>query len=591
VSEDKPAEPASEAKPAVAPSRLSRRRKIVLALLGALLLGGGSSFARWGVPRIAAGREARVEGAALHRCLFGNPPAPGENAAKRLRRILLSAAGLPDEGRPRPEGEAWPGRCTPHARALADALGRAGSTRSAPPDDLMQKVLAKARDTTSPTDFPLDALWNMAEGDGPEDVPKPPTPASPLDLDAPNFAERIAFSDHSTDFVPGRGLRLVFRGDRAGPQLACALPEGLGEASCAPIEARVRARVPRPVLWPAADDQAPSLVTDRSSARSTFYRTDTGQAFGAEYRVAGGYAAAGGLVGLVEVEVGTKGEEKALWLVRYRGEENLGRTKIEPKPRARWSNVSVLGDRLVWMEPRGTRPHLFMRQLGAQLGPIEDAGELPHDAVKLSACRGRDGIALLARDGGSVWITFRDERGGSPLRRVDEPARPPDAEVLDTSFTCDESSAAATVVLESRASAKASYEVRRIRCSKEGCEVGRVALDDLQEGRDELVRPEALPRDKPVLGASLGDAMLVVWRTAAAGVRARIARPDEIARAPELVIYDEQSQDVNGAGRLHAMRLYARPGAALLLLHAVSGIKAIRIGADGSFRALRASGG
>ncbi|UQA54711.1 hypothetical protein [Polyangium aurulentum] len=591
MSEDKPAEPAGEAKPAAAPRGLSKRKKIALAVLGALLLGGGSAFARWGVPRIVAGREAKGAGAALHRCLFGNPPAPGENAARRLRRILLSAAGLPGEARPRPEGDAWPGRCAPHARKLADALQRAGSAKIAPPDDLMQKVLAKARDTTSPTEFPLDALWAMAEGDGPEDVPKPPTPASPLDLDAPNFAERIAFADHSSDFVPGRGLRLIFRGDHAGPMLACALPEGLADASCAPIDPRARARAPRPLLWPAADDGGPSLVTDRSSARSTFYRTDTGQAFGAEYRVAGGYAAEGGLVGLVEVEVGTKGEEKALWLARYQDDKALGRTKIEPKPRARWANVSVLGDRLVWMEPRGRRPHLFVRHLGAQLGPIEDAGELPHDAVKLSACKTREGIALLARDGSSVWITFRSERGGSPLRRVDEPARPAGAEMLDASFTCEDSTAAATVVLRSRASDKASYEVRRIRCSKEGCEIGRVALDDLNEGRDPLVREEPLPRDVPVLGASIGDAMLVVWRTAAAGVRARLARPDEIGNAPDLVIYDEQSQDVNGAGRLHAMRLYARPGAALLLLHAVSGIKAIRIGADGSFRALRAKGG
>jgi hypothetical protein len=562
----------------------------VLAVLGALLLGGGSVFARWGVPRIVARDDATHVGAALHRCLFGTPPAPGEAPGRRLRRILLSAAGLPGKDRPRPDGEAWPGRCTVHARALADALGRAGQKEIAPPDDLMQKVLAKARDTNAPADFPLDALWAMAASDGgPEDVIKPPTPASPLDLDAPNFAERIAFADHSTDPIPGRGLRIVFKGDHAGPQLGCALPEGLAEASCAPIHPRARAS--RPLLWPGADDKGPALVSDRGSARSTFYRTDTGQAFGGEYRVAGGYAAEDGLVGLVEVEVGPSGEEKALWLARYQNEKALGRTKIEPRPRARWANVSVLGDRLVWMEPRGSRPHLFVRQLGAELGPIEDAGQLPHDAVKLSACRTREGLALLARDGGSLWITFRGERGGSPMRRVDEPLRPPAAEVVDRAFTCEDTTSAETVVLRSKKGAKASYEVRRIRCAKEACEVGRVTMDEMLEDRDELAREEALGREAPVLAASLGDRLLVVWRTAHAGVRARLARPDEIASAPDLVLYDEQSQDVNGAGRLHALRLYARPSAALLLLHALSGIKAIRIGEDGSFRALRAHGG
>ncbi len=594
MSEDKPEGDEAQAKPETKQEGgTSRRRKLVLAALATLVLAGGGVGARHGVPRWTASRDAKRAGASLFRCLFGETPAPGETPEERLRRILLTAVGLSEPERASTKGPGWPGRCAAHAEALADAERRRGRSASAPPPDLAERVLDKARNMYALSSFPLDALWDLADPEGgPLEVPLPPAPASPADLDAPNLSERIAFVDLSADAVPGKTLRLVFRGDRGGPPTACTFPAGLGSVACAPLAPR--ARLPRPHLWPGADDEAPALVTDRSSARSTFYRADTGQAFGETYHVVGGFSAAKEIVGLVEMELGKRGEERALWLDRHEGTRRIDRQRIEPLPRVRFSSVFVLGDALTWIEPRGGKPHLFVRRLGASgpPGPIEDAGPLPHDAVQLAACRASSGdLVLFARDGRSVWMTRREPRGGSKLVRADEPPRPAGAVVVSENVTCEDTSASTTVVLRKGDGASATHEVRRVRCTKDTCEVASIPLDDLVRVRDPMARPAPPANDEsPVVAASLGESILVVWRTPEAGVRARIARPSAIAGAADVVVYDEASQDVNGAGRLHAMRLFPRADAAILLLHAVGGIKAIRIGADGTVRTIQSTG-
>ncbi|MDC3954097.1 hypothetical protein [Polyangium jinanense] len=593
MSEDKPEGEATPAK-AKPEGGTSRRRKLVLATLGMLGLAAAVAGIRYGVPRFTAARDAKRSGAALFRCLFGEPPTASETPDERLRRILLTAVSLSDPERLSTTGPGWPGRCAAHAEALADAERRRGRPAFAPPPDLATRVIEKARDMYTRSDLPLPSLWSLCDSDGgPMEVPLPPAPASPADLDAPNLAERIAFGDHSADAVPGRTLRLVFRGDRGGPPMACAFPEGLGAASCTPLAPR--ARLPRPHLWPAADDEGPALVADRSSARSTFYRADTGQVFGEPYHVIGGFSAAKEVVGVVEMELGKRGEERALWIDRSEGTRRLDRVRIDPPPRVRFSSVFVLGDALVWIEPRAGKPHLLLRRLGAAKGApgaIEDAGALPHDTVHLAACRAPNGLVIVARDGGTVWMTRRDARGGSPVVRADELPRPAGAVVVSELVTCDDRAAQTTLVLRNGVGDTATHEVRRASCTKDMCKPIVLALDELFRGRDPMSRPAPPANDEsPVLAASFGERLLVVWRTPDAGVRARIATPASIMTAPDIVIYDEASQDVNGAGRLHAMRLFPRGDAALLLLHAVSGIKAIRIGADGLVQPIRSTGG
>ncbi|MDI1448437.1 hypothetical protein [Polyangium sp. 6x1] len=595
MSEDKPEGEATQASADAKPEGgANRRRRITIAAIGALVLAAAAVGIRYGVPRLSASRDAKRSGAALFRCLFGELPAAGETPDERLRRILLTAVSLPDPERLSTSGPGWPGRCAAHAEALADAERRRGHAALAPPADLAARVIDKARDMYTRSDLPLESIWSMADPDGgPNEVPLPPAPASPADLDAPNLAERIGFGDHSADAVPGQTLRLVFRGDRGGPPMSCTFAAGLDVASCVPLAPR--ARLPRPHLWPAADDEAPTLVADRSSARSTFYRADTGQAFGEPYHVVGGFSAAKEVVGVVEMELGTRGEERALWLDRSEGTRRLDRVRIDPPPRVRFSSVFVLGDALAWVEPRAGKPHLLLRRLGAAKGPpgpIEDAGALQHDAVHLAACRAPKSLVLLAREGGSVWMTRRDARGGSPLVRADELPRPAGAVVVSEIVTCDDDAAQATLVLRRGDGASASHEVRRASCTKDTCKPIVLTVDELFRGRDAMSRPAPpMSGESPVLAASFGERLLVVWRTPDAGVRARIATPAAITTAPDVVVYDEASQDVNGAGRLHAMRLFPRGDAALLLLHAVSGIKAIRIGADGTVRPVHGSTG
>jgi hypothetical protein len=287
------------------------------------------------------------------------------------------------------------------------------------------------------------------------------------------------------------------------------------------------------------------------------------------------------------VELGRRGEEIALWLERSEGERRIDRIRIDPPPRVRFSSVHVLGQKLAWIEPRAGKPHLFVRDLGLDKGPpgpIEDAGALGTDAVRISACRTASGLAFALRGGGATWVTLREMRGGSPLVRVEEPPRPKGAESVE-SFACEEGAISTVVV----AKKNDTYGVVRMRCTRDACDVSRLALEDLWRGRDPAARPAPLEgEESSVLVVPLGERLLVVWRTADAGVRARIGDAASIASAPDIIVYDEASQDVNGAGRIHAMRLFAQQDAALLLLHAVSGIKAILIGKDGRTMAIRA---
>lgn len=591
VSDHDEAPPPKKAAPK-AEGPASPRKRALLTILAITLLGAGAYGVRWYGPRWLASRDAKREGAALHRCLFGEPPQPKETPTRRLRRVFLTATGLVDAEKPNTTGTGWPGRCSAIGKALGEALVRAGKQDIAPPADFTKRVLDIAARQPDAAPLPLDALWEMADSQGgPREVPLPPSPAAPLDLDAPNLAERIAFVDFSTDPVPARGLRLAFRGDRGGGPLVCALPESLTEAHCDKLAERARSS--RPSLWPAADDGAPALVLDRSAARSRFFRADTGQPFGEAFGVVGGFSAPPQMVGLVEAELGPRGEERALYLVRSEGDKRIDRVRIDPPPHVPFANVHVLGEALAWIEPREAKPHLLSRSLGRMKGPpgpIQDAGALPYEAMRLSACHPASGLAIVAQAKGSVWATFQDAAGTSPLVHADEPPRPARAVITSESIGCEAAAVSTTLVLRTSNGTEDAHEVRRVRCTKAACEAARVSLADLVSGRDPAERPAPADDDSSVVAATLENGLvLVAWRTATAGIRARIGKPEALAAAPDIVVYDEASDDVNGAGRVHAMRLFARKDAAILLLHGASGIKAIRIDARGELGAIQSS--
>ena len=566
----------------------SRGKKVVVALLSLLALGAAGYGLRVFVPRWLAGRDVKREGASLHRCLFGEPPKPGETPAKRLRRGFLTAAGLSNLEKPTTTGNGWPGRCVRYAEAIGEALTREGEPSFAPPADFAQRVLDIGSGKTDEKTLPLDMFWALAgAGVGPEEVPLPPAPASPLDLNAPNINERIAFVDLSTDPVPTHELRVAFRGERGGLPLVCSFAKALSEVSCLPLAPAARSS--HPVLWPAADDGAPALLTDRSGSRSTFFRADTGQAFGNEYEVVGGFAAPPAFVNLVEMELGPNGKEGGLFLQRNDDTKRTDRVPIKPAPGVPFARVRVLADKLVWIETRAGKPHLLVRSLGQSKGPpgpIEDAGVLPYEAMAISACHTQTGLALVAQAKGVFFATLREAEGASALVHAEEPARDPNAIVEMETIGCEDQAVSSTVVLYEKQADR--YEVRRVRCAKDACEVTAVGLGDLVSGRDPAARPAPKTNDESaVVAASIGRDQLIVWRTEDAGIRARLGAPSALVRAPDIVVYDDTSDDVNGAGRVYAMRLFGRKDAALLLLHTSSGVKAVRIDGRGVVSAVR----
>ncbi len=87
-----------------------------------------------------------------------------------------------------------------------------------------------------------------------------------------------------------------------------------------------------------------------------------------------------------------------------------------------------------------------------------------------------------------------------------------------------------------------------------------------------------------VVAAGLGGKLLVVWRSRARGIRARLAAPDAIGKAEDILLYDDGVQDgrLYPAGTTERLALFPRYDSAVLLIESARGITAVRIGADGT---------
>jgi hypothetical protein len=135
--------------------------------------------------------------------------------------------------------------------------------------------------------------------------------------------------------------------------------------------------------------------------------------------------------------------------------------------------------------------------------------------------------------------------------------------------------------------------VRAARCTPAGCQTYAVSIDEMLAGHADEERPDGI-REKDVAAAGLGGQLLVVWRSQQRGLRYRLAAPDSIGRAPDVVAYDDMvssGQTFEMSLLQHNFFLASRHDAALLLLQTMGGtpgVKAIRIGLDGSSAPVRA---
>lgn len=109
----------------------------------------------------------------------------------------------------------------------------------------------------------------------------------------------------------------------------------------------------------------------------------------------------------------------------------------------------------------------------------------------------------------------------------------------------------------------------------------------------DVLRPTGT-RSGDVVAAGLGGKLLVVWRSATRGVRARLAEPAALAGAPDILVFDDGVSAGRRvvAGSVFAMSVFPRYEAAALLLEltAERGVLGLRIGADGKVQLMATKG-
>jgi hypothetical protein len=142
------------------------------------------------------------------------------------------------------------------------------------------------------------------------------------------------------------------------------------------------------------------------------------------------------------------------------------------------------------------------------------------------------------------------------------------------SFTCAGESATVTRVTGHIDHGMLAGAVAQDRCTKDGCTTSTVDVASLSRGSK-----DAMPREERDLHATdLDGRLLLVWRSRRGGVRARLAKMDEIASAPDDVLIDDRAGADEGDTTVHELMLLARPRRAALFVRTKLGVHVVRVG-------------
>lgn len=546
---------------------MSRR---IAGIVGIVVLLLGLGVGAWVLLARRAAQAAKVAASSLSHCLFGSPIPAGEDLELRFHRIALGA----------PPAD-WPARCDGYAKELAEALERAG--RKADADDVRARWgqgfdLAKLeREPESFTIPALDPAVEPASG-----VPAAPPPAAAADDRTPVLVAKAALAGSSSDPIPGKSLNVV-----VGKRELCSFSEALEFAKCGPLSTKAPSGAQGFVLWPPSEPGGSLWISDHvlpEGRVQRFFRADTGTLFDAKSPERAVHAHAFGESSFVTL--GPSDEPGGGWtLTSWKGAEHPPPLELDLEAK----RIALLGDRLIWVK-RGDDDldHLMSAVLTPAplaLGKAVDHGVLELTPDVIEGCRTKDALAVVLSRGSDARVVFFSEAGVSAQHRMKLRA---DQKAGSRVLACGPDDVTQTrIVSVSRARAPGDgtgFVVQHARCTRDGCQSGELELDAMLGSAPDVLRPTGT-RAGDAVAAGLGGKLLVVWRSATRGVRARLAEPAALAGAPDILVFDDGV--VAGrrvlAGSLFAMALYPRYESAVLLIELASerGVVGLRIGADG----------
>lgn len=590
-----PDHPAPESIDVLTADRKKRRARLLVGsvVLVGVLGGGGYGFVRY---QDAEQRKAVATAwSTFARCLTGGDLPQGERPSMRFRNIQLVAmtkgeAELLSPGSDKP----WPISCAPLGHAVNEVLKGAGlgepGKNLATTAEALAKSLGEGSSFQADLTEPIEQAFDLAKEAQIQPIagvtaPTGPTPQAPLSatflatvepLSRGSFTLKGAF----TDAHPGGALRMLVeeKGVERAPFL-CTFDAKQAVAACKPLPAPIAQGHGLRLLGTADDDSAP-LVFAGERGTAGIYRADTGEKIDAMYSY-GGYAKADGSSAVL----GYNGRDHNLLITRRTAAGTLPRVKIEVDfelGNLYYSSQLLWNALLLRGVDRNDERRLYAATLDMRGEPFKDLGSvgvLPEPGLidggadeppHIAGCRTDQAMVVRVKGYRNDFMSFSIGGKWTP------PITP---EITGGILSCHGTEAVITR-LEAAGDTNAwKTSFTQCHCTSAGCRGERAQMEKFLKGRYEFA-----PKEGHVDAVDLDGKLLVVWAAGdRGGVRMRLAKPDQIEKSDDVILFDDMVKDgaVGKLSTLFDLRLFSRDGFAILLLNTVAGVHALRIDAGG----------
>jgi len=534
-----------------AAKRRQRAITIGVVIAAVVIAVGGFALSRY----MKAQAAARViDGwSSLSTCLLGTASLPsGVRPSTRLRAIQLSVLAQADARRTPDKGEPWPDRCSKHAHALYEALQAStlGGERGAAligATDKLAAALDKKQSYWQDLSEPIDAVYEQAGKTGLRVVSKPevavpPKPVVALNVDQLSSAGggvatkpvdlgAVHYQPHAAEVE----RFIVEDSSVARAPFSCEIAAGAGR--CAPLHAAIvqAARAGYELRGTTAPGAAP-LVSTGKAGMSGIFRSDSGERIDEVTSLGDNAGAAATVLALDR-------KTKRLTLIRA-SKRHTTRRPISPAPLSidePARDATLLWEHLVLIGTKGEQRYLAAAPLEPAprlLGKLETIGVLPKQQAakraaasgssRIDGCRAGRTVVARARLAASSAVSFwLGDRWTEPVT----------APSMSGVLSCHQSEAAITEVRRAGDN-PLSTTVAHHHCTPAGCQSKLIKMSELMAGQVGLA-PSSL-----VSAIDLDGKLLVVWAAGQrGGVRMRLAPAAQIAKAADVVIYDDRIRD------------------------------------------------
>lgn len=591
-----PEQPAPESLDVMAADRKKRKARLLIGgLVLAVVVGGGG----YGLVRYQDAQQRRAVATAwssFSRCLTGGDLKEGERPSGRFRNLQLVAMTMNDaervlEGSDKP----WPVSCASLGHTINETMRNAGMADATKKDlastsEALAKALTEGSSLSVDLTDAIDAAFDQAKEMKVEIIhgvpaPRAPMPQAPLTatylatvepLSRASFTLEGAF----TDAHPAGALRMLVeeKGVDKSPFL-CTFDPKLPTVTCKTLPKSIAEGHGLRLLGTADDDSAPLVFAGDRGAAGIF-RADTGEKVDAMYSY-GGYAKKDGSSAVL----GYNGRDHDLLITRRTAAGTIPRVKIEVD--FELGNL-YYSSQLLWdaLLLRGINKQderkLYAATLDMRGEPFKDMGgvgilpepglisgssdEPPH----IQGCRTDKATIVRVKGYSTDFMSF--SIGGKWT--------PPIAPDLTGGVLSCHGTEAVVTRLEAAGEGSAwKTSFTQCHCNSAGCRDERVSMEKFLKGRYEFA-----PHEGHVDAVDLDGKLLVVWQAGdRGGVRMRLARPDQIEKAEDVILFDDMVKDgqVGKLSTLFDLRLFSRDGFAILLMNTVAGVHALRIDPGG----------